>query len=114
MPKRVERANRGAKRFGARDVGAVTSNSAPLTHCRDNNLLNVVSIFTNILLVPLMCIMVTTHNEMCMCRTLSHKTAHIRGYYKWQKYYNEVSCILNRLAGTSSMVVEALGRCFYD
>jgi hypothetical protein len=84
--------------------------TAPLTHCRDNNLLGVVSIFTNILLVPLMCIMVTTHNEMCICRTLSHKTTHICGYYKWQTYYNEVSCILNRLAGTSSMVVEASGR----
>jgi hypothetical protein len=38
----------------------------PLTQRRGNNLLSVVSIFTNILLVPFVCIIVTTHNEINM------------------------------------------------
>jgi hypothetical protein len=90
-------------------IGGVMSNFVPLAErspttnqCLDKQYITNstqplarLSIVTNILLVSLVCIIVTRHNEMFMHRTLSHKRAHIYGYYKWQKHYDEVSCILN-------------------
>ena len=121
-PEGLERTNQGAQGFGAHYEQVVTAISMQTNKklefdeqlhiagsTQTNNQLGPLNRITLLTTSNLQCASLSSQISSwlrimkCVCGGLSHKRAQICEYYKWQKYCDEVSCILNQLAEGSHL-----------